>query len=176
MLNIRIGRPATASASSSEQVKRNRGDLLLNAVIGLGLSAAALYAGSPYLLHTVDQSNTDQTATLFSDIAHAIVSYYHDVQSMPTTLTALVPTYLSATPADPIAPAATNISITPYGPNNNQYILKDTQAHEPNTLQRYAKGTGTGGAAPTRAGCVITQGGTGCTLMMYDPAFGVEAM
>lgn len=175
MLKVRFSRRGTASPTPGS-VKRNRGDILLNAVIGLGLSAAALYAGSPYLLHTVDQSNTDQTATMFSDTAHAIVSYYHDVQAMPPNLAALAPTYLSTAPSDPIAPTASNVSMTPYGANSNSYILKDSQAHEPTTLQRYPKGTGTGGAAPTRGGCVITQTSTGCTLMMYDPAFGVEAM
>jgi type II secretory pathway pseudopilin PulG len=156
-----VGRAGGASTSE-------RGDILINTIVGLTLTAIVLFVAVPFLIHSIAAGNTAAAEQVEHDIGTAATQYYQDNQAYPTGIAALVPAYMAQSPTDPAGESGANFTLTATKSGNNPtYVVFGTVAHDPSTLAGLTKygGVGTPGA---------TCGASGCTKLVYDPLIGIE--
>jgi hypothetical protein len=152
-----------------------RGDLLVNALIGFMVTALVVYYGTPTLLQALGTGKTDVTQQVFTGIVQAETLYYADHGTWAPSIAELeTGGYLATPPIDAAAPVsggtqASTFTITLETVNNtDSYIITDSTVHPPQTLAGLGVFTAAGKAPTTKCG------DAGCTKMVYDPTIGLE--
>lgn len=152
-----------------------RGDLLVNSILGIISTSIVLGVGAPYFMHFWTSSQTFGARSMLTDANTLISNYILDSMTPPPSTwlqsaTCSSPNvYAPASLADPLAPTnCAVLTITAYTASNGQqaYVIQDSVAHPAETLAALPQYPGTPGTAPTTK-CGLA----GCTRVMYDPNY-----
>ena len=152
-----------------------RGDLLVNSILGIIATSVVVGVGAPYFMHFWTSAQTFGAREMLTDANTSISNYFMDTQTVPpaTWLQFANCTsnnqYAPAPLVDPLAPTnCAELTITGYAAANGQqsYIIQDSVVHPSETLFALPKYPGTMGTEPT-----TTCGLNGCTRVMYDPNY-----
>jgi type II secretory pathway pseudopilin PulG len=168
----RLFAPAPRSSANVAEL----GDVLINTIVGLVLTAIVLGVGVPFLIHSIASGKTNTAGQVEANINTAAVQFYQDNLRYPSSLSELVPKYLPQEPTDSADTSPTptgDFTLTPANDANGNpsYIIVGTVKHDPTTLNGLSKAASTSvpGTTPTVGGC---RGGA-CSVLIYDPAYGV---
>ncbi len=152
-----------------------RGDLLVNAILGIIATSIVVGYGVPYFMHFWTSSQTFGARVMLDDSNTLISNYMMDSLTVPASTwlqsaTCVSPNVYAPAPLiDPSAPTNfAELTLTSYTASNGQaaYIIQDSVVHPAETLAALMKYPGTPGTAPT-TNCGLS----GCTHVMFDPNF-----
>lgn len=152
------------------------GDVLINTIVGLTLTALVLAVGVPFLIHSIASGKTNTAEQVEHNINTAAVQFYQDNSRYPSSITELVTKYLPNSPVDQADTAATPGTDFDFVQANDvngnpSFLIVGTIAHDGTTLNglKKAGSTTVPGTAATAGGCAAAA----CTHLVFDPAFGV---
>jgi type II secretory pathway pseudopilin PulG len=148
-----------------------RGDILINTIVGLTLTAIVLFVAVPFLLHSIAAGNTAAAEQTMHDLGTSATQYYQDNGQFPISVAVLVTGgYLPNYPTDPQNPAnsrAFRVFQTTVNGNAAFYVT-DLVAHDQSTL------SGLGIFSSVGSEPSGTCGPSGCNTLVYDPLIGIE--